>query len=79
MTIMNFLPFIFQGQKAYVRPPVRSGYDLYDSCVDKVTKPKMYIIFEKDQAYPRYLIQYTLWEEIFTRGNFRGFTPVSRK
>lgn len=55
----NYLSFL-QGDKSYTRPPPISSasYDLYDSCVDDTTNPSMYIVFELDQCYPRYVIKY---------------------
>ena len=41
------------------RPPPISPSDphtLYDSCVDNISSPSMYIVFERDQCYPQYLI-----------------------
>lgn len=50
----------FQGKSSYTRrPPLTTGaYELYDSCVDSVLAPTMYILFEIDQCYPKYLIGY---------------------
>ena len=51
-----------QGQKDIVRPPpinnLRPYGDLYDSCVDNVAKPRVYVIFDNDQCYPEYVISY---------------------
>ncbi|XP_072290835.1 protein mono-ADP-ribosyltransferase PARP12 [Eucyclogobius newberryi] len=48
-----------KGQGQYVRPPPKKpGTTLYDSCVDNVTNPKIFVIFEKQQVYPEYLIEY---------------------
>ncbi|XP_069122746.1 uncharacterized protein [Argopecten irradians] len=49
-----------KGQSSYKRPPERPGqtHTLYDSCVDNEANPSMYIIFERSQAYPEYLIAY---------------------
>ena len=56
--------FIFQGKSSYTRPPLlpTGTYELYDSCVDNLSDPKMYIVFEIDQCYPKYLIKYELDE-----------------
>ena len=43
------------------RPPAVSSSDphiLYDSCVNNITSPSMYIVFERDQCYPQYLITF---------------------
>lgn len=49
-----------QGFPAYVRPPPKDkeGINLFDSCVNNVAKPSIYVIFEKQQIYPEYLLQY---------------------
>nr|XP_045016332.1 zinc finger CCCH-type antiviral protein 1 [Jaculus jaculus] len=43
-----------EGHMLYRRPPVQ-----YDSCVDTRLNPSVFVIFEKDQIYPEYLIEYT--------------------
>uniref|UniRef100_A0A672FEZ4 Poly (ADP-ribose) polymerase family, member 12a n=1 Tax=Salarias fasciatus TaxID=181472 RepID=A0A672FEZ4_SALFA len=49
-----------KGSSSYVRPPPKGGSrDLYDSCVDSVSDPSIYVIFEKQQIYPEYLIKYS--------------------
>uniref|UniRef100_UPI00358ECBC0 protein mono-ADP-ribosyltransferase PARP12-like n=1 Tax=Myxine glutinosa TaxID=7769 RepID=UPI00358ECBC0 len=50
-----------RGQSAYLRPPVKppSLIDLHDSCVDNESNPTIFVIFEKDQVYPEYVIEYT--------------------
>ncbi|XP_052759704.1 protein mono-ADP-ribosyltransferase PARP12-like isoform X1 [Mya arenaria] len=51
-----------KGDKSYTRPPQKDPRDLssplYDSCVDSVTDPKIFVIFELGQVYPEYLIKY---------------------
>ena len=45
------------------RPPPISQSDphvLYDSCVNNTASPSMYIVFERDQCYPQYLITFIL-------------------
>ena len=54
-----------QGESKYVRPPRKNPKDpcsdLYDSCVDNVESPKIYVIFDNSgQAYPEYVIKYTV-------------------
>lgn len=43
-------------------PPPKNPFDLsgdlYDSCVDDVSNPKLFVTFERCQAYPEYLIEY---------------------
>ncbi|KAK5610526.1 hypothetical protein CRENBAI_003635 [Crenichthys baileyi] len=47
------------GRSSYVRPPPKAGSKaLYDSCVNSTSNPSIYVIFEKQQIYPEYLIKY---------------------
>uniref|UniRef100_A0A3P9KL11 Poly (ADP-ribose) polymerase family, member 12a n=1 Tax=Oryzias latipes TaxID=8090 RepID=A0A3P9KL11_ORYLA len=47
-----------QGQGSYVRPPPKRGSgDLYDSCVDRERDPTIFVVFEKQQIYPEYIIK----------------------
>ncbi|XP_066579850.1 protein mono-ADP-ribosyltransferase PARP12-like [Amia ocellicauda] len=43
-----------KGHSNIVRPPI-----LYDSCVNSTTDPTIFVIFEKYQIYPEYLIEYS--------------------
>ncbi|XP_074859432.1 protein mono-ADP-ribosyltransferase PARP12-like isoform X2 [Carettochelys insculpta] len=49
-----------RGNPTYVRPPQRPANMLtfYDSCVDNVLVPSIFVIFEKHQIYPEYMIDY---------------------
>ncbi|NXL92813.1 PAR12 polymerase, partial [Alectura lathami] len=49
-----------QGKAAYVRPPAKlaDGLRFYDSCVDNEQNPSIFVLFEKNQIYPEYLIEY---------------------
>ncbi|XP_076452147.1 LOW QUALITY PROTEIN: uncharacterized protein LOC143287759 [Babylonia areolata] len=47
------------GDPSYKRPPVREGLKLYDSCVDNVENPNIFVIFDVAQSYPEYFIQYS--------------------
>ncbi|XP_023671068.2 protein mono-ADP-ribosyltransferase PARP12-like [Paramormyrops kingsleyae] len=49
-----------RGSQTYVRPPSKDGGDtiFYDSCVDDVKNPSIFVVFEKHQVYPEYLINY---------------------
>ena len=49
-----------RGQSSYKRPPAKAGHALYDSCVDDVTNPQIYVIFEMAQSYPEFLVEYEL-------------------
>ncbi|XP_034734254.1 protein mono-ADP-ribosyltransferase PARP12 isoform X2 [Etheostoma cragini] len=49
-----------RGKSSYVRPPSKgNGTTLYDSCVDNESNPSIYVVFEKLQIYPEYLINYS--------------------
>ena len=45
------------------RPPPKDPSDtlspLHDSCVNNVVKPTIFVVFERSQAYPYYIIDYT--------------------
>ncbi|NWW96112.1 PAR12 polymerase, partial [Rhynochetos jubatus] len=49
-----------KGNAAYVRPPSKSvdGLRFYDSCVDDELNPSIFVVFEKYQVYPEYIIEY---------------------
>ncbi|XP_063316527.1 protein mono-ADP-ribosyltransferase PARP12-like [Pelmatolapia mariae] len=49
-----------KGSFDYCQPPSKDGGDInfYDSCVDDVMDPAIFVVFEKHQIYPEYLIQY---------------------
>ncbi|XP_048124195.1 protein mono-ADP-ribosyltransferase PARP12 isoform X1 [Alosa alosa] len=49
-----------QGHTSYLRPPSKGSGDtvFYDSCVDSLFDPSIYVIFERHQVYPEYLIKY---------------------
>ena len=46
------------GDPSYITPPPKTsnGLDLYDSVVDKMNDPMIFVIFTDAQAYPDYLI-----------------------
>ncbi|XP_026182494.2 protein mono-ADP-ribosyltransferase PARP12 [Mastacembelus armatus] len=49
-----------KGSSGYLRPPSKDGGDVnfYDSCVDDVSNPSIFVVFEKHQIFPEYLLQY---------------------
>ncbi|XP_059701769.1 zinc finger CCCH-type antiviral protein 1-like isoform X34 [Haemorhous mexicanus] len=49
-----------KGNAAFVRPPVKCADKLwlYDSCVDDEFNPAVFVVFEKHQIYPEYIIEY---------------------
>ncbi|KFP01744.1 Poly [ADP-ribose] polymerase 12, partial [Calypte anna] len=46
------------GKSSYVRPPFKDQHNFYDSCVDNLSNPSIFVIFDKQQIYPEYLIEY---------------------
>ena len=53
------------GSSDTQRPPAKDPFDplspLHDSCVNIVMKPTIFVVFERSQAYPYYIIDYTNW------------------
>lgn len=50
-----------QGQREMKVPPARDAqqsHKRYDSVVDDIKNPSMYVVFHDDQAYPDYLITF---------------------
>ncbi|XP_053318441.1 protein mono-ADP-ribosyltransferase PARP12-like [Spea bombifrons] len=49
-----------KGDPSLRRPPSKHGSltRFYDSCVDDVLLPSIFVVFEKHQIYPEYLIEY---------------------
>ena len=47
-----------QGKQDQPTPDVRHGTDLYDSTVDDVNKPEIFVAYHDAQAYPEYLITF---------------------
>ncbi|XP_077195904.1 protein mono-ADP-ribosyltransferase PARP12-like [Paroedura picta] len=48
------------GLSNYLRPPAKGSQNtaFYDSCVNSIQNPSIFVIFEKHQIYPEYLIKY---------------------
>ncbi|XP_077123261.1 zinc finger CCCH-type antiviral protein 1-like isoform X3 [Ranitomeya variabilis] len=48
------------GNPQMKRPPLRPGSisQCYDSCVDNIISPSIFVVFEKHQIYPEYLLEY---------------------
>ncbi|XP_021490789.1 zinc finger CCCH-type antiviral protein 1 [Meriones unguiculatus] len=44
---------VIEGNMTYSSPPA-----LYDSCVDTRMNPSIFVIFQKEQIYPEYVIEY---------------------
>ncbi|XP_014792722.1 PREDICTED: poly [ADP-ribose] polymerase 12-like [Calidris pugnax] len=47
------------GCSSYVRPPLKDSQNFYDSCVNCSLNPSIFVVFDKQQIYPEYLIEYT--------------------
>uniref|UniRef100_A0A8C3AUB6 Si:ch73-252i11.1 n=1 Tax=Cyclopterus lumpus TaxID=8103 RepID=A0A8C3AUB6_CYCLU len=49
-----------KGHSSYRRPPPKDGGDInfFDSCVDDVMDPSIFVVFDKLQIYPEYVLQY---------------------
>ncbi|XP_025029708.1 zinc finger CCCH-type antiviral protein 1-like [Python bivittatus] len=49
------------GSASYNRPPAKSidKVNSYDSCVDNILSPSIFVIFEKHQVYPAYIVTYS--------------------
>lgn len=51
-----------QGNPKYLLPPPRGASNsnrLYDSCMADPTDPSIFVIFEKHQIYPAYILEYS--------------------
>lgn len=52
-----------KGKSNYRRPPPKQppnpSSDLFDSCVDDQYRPTIYVVFDADQFYPEYIIEYS--------------------
>jgi len=46
------------GTQDIARPPQNEHGDIYDSCVDNLKKPKIFVSFDIAHSYPAYLITY---------------------
>ncbi|KAI1238906.1 hypothetical protein IHE44_0011997 [Lamprotornis superbus] len=60
-----------KGNADYVRPPKKCADKLwfYDSCVDNELNPSVFVVFEKHQIYPEYIVEYK--EETMYNGTKR--------
>ncbi|KAM3836114.1 protein mono-ADP-ribosyltransferase PARP11-like [Diretmus argenteus] len=46
------------GQRHFQKPDHESSTNDHDSCVDDIRHPKIFVVFDPNQIYPEYLIQY---------------------
>ena len=67
-----------KGQSSYRRPPSKEpsnpASDLYDSCVDDRSFPTIFVVFDTDQFYPEYIIEYSTTRD----GHQQPAGPVAR-
>jgi len=69
MILSRVLVGRFTGGNANLRkpPPLFPDEDVYgkcyDSCVDHISEPKIFVIFDSAQAYPEYLIEYNMMSD----------------
>lgn len=56
------------GKPDYSRPPFKDEKKTvsFDSCVDDLAQPSLYVIFESNQTYPEFLIKYKVETEEIT-------------
>ena len=71
-----------RGMPELQRPPpvdpARPHGSLYDSCVNSTSNPTIIVIFDNDQCYPEFLIEYESWEkeQTCTMGTVSGSTTL---
>ena len=49
-----------RGEAGYVRPPSKDGGDtlFYDSCANDIHSPSIFVVFDRPQIYPEFLLSY---------------------
>lgn len=59
MFVARVLTGIYTEGDSYMNvPPLRNDTDHYDSLVDVLDDPSMFVVFHDNQAYPDYLITF---------------------
>ena len=70
------------GQSSYRRPPQKDpgnpASDLYDSCVDDRWSPTIFVVFDTDQFYPEYIIEYSAASRGYQQPSTRAPVPRVR-
>ena len=71
------------GHSGYRRPPPKNpsdpASDLYDSCVDDTSFPTIFVVFDTDQFYPEYIIEYSTVFQTAQGGYYSGLKqPATR-
>ena len=46
------------GDSSFLTPPARTGVILFDSTVDNVANPSIFVTYHDAQAYPEYLVKF---------------------
>ncbi|CAB1346186.1 unnamed protein product [Coregonus sp. 'balchen'] len=57
-TKTRFLCQVIVGKTTLGKKDDKSAINFHDSCVDNVIYPRIFVIFDPNQIYPEYLIQY---------------------
>ncbi|KAK5876347.1 hypothetical protein CesoFtcFv8_025712 [Champsocephalus esox] len=67
-----------RGSSSYRKPPSkdRGVINLYDSCVDDEIKPSIFVVFDSNQIYPEYLLQYKITHPLVSLVAAPAPTPV---
>ncbi|CAG2215559.1 PARP7S [Mytilus edulis] len=70
-----------KGDPSLRRPPEIPGkfHKLYDSCVDDVHNPQIFVVFDRNQCYPEYLIMYKDRETTSTTSGHSMTYPLSEE
>ncbi|KAK3545033.1 hypothetical protein QTP86_033231 [Hemibagrus guttatus] len=71
-----------KGESRYRRPPAKdTAGNLYDSCVNDVRNPSIYVVFERSQVYPEFLITYekTRFPNVFQSSIFDDVFDVTQR
>lgn len=61
------------GQQNMIVPPQKDTGQKYDSVVDNVAKPSIFVIFHDSHAYPEYLITFK-WHSQILRYHKKSLT-----
>ena len=68
------------GREEYKRPPLidqsKPHGELYDSCVNDQYSPSIYVIFDNNQSYPEFMIEYTAPVKVQSRPTSAGVSNL---
>ena len=70
-----------KGNPALLEPPVmdKKSLSLYDSVVDNLKNPVIFVVFHDNQAYPEYLITFLAWLSTFLSVVFHRYLQSQQK